>query len=95
MDDGMVSASASAPASIGNVGVGFDVLGQAFDAARDSVTAVREPEQGVRLGLVLTPDSVWSHVRRSTVGGQDALVRRAFDTLGAHHLEVLVYEDAN
>jgi homoserine kinase len=43
---------ASAPASIGNVGVGFDVLGQAFDAARDSVTAVREAKPGVRLGEV-------------------------------------------
>lgn len=46
------SASASAPASIGNVGVGFDILGQAFDAARDVVTAVREDEPGVRLGAV-------------------------------------------
>ena len=45
-------AIASAPASIGNVGVGFDVLGLAFDAARDTVTAVREPEPGVRLGAV-------------------------------------------
>lgn len=45
-------ASASAPASIGNVGVGFDILGQAFDAARDTVTAVREEEAGVRLGAV-------------------------------------------
>ncbi|HYC95689.1 MAG TPA: homoserine kinase [Sphingomicrobium sp.] len=45
-------ASASAPASIGNVGVGFDILGQAFDAARDRVTAVREVEPGVRLGTV-------------------------------------------
>ncbi|MDP9423877.1 MAG: homoserine kinase [Pseudomonadota bacterium] len=45
-------ASASAPASIGNVGVGFDILGQAFDAARDRVTAVREEEAGVRLGTV-------------------------------------------
>jgi len=45
-------ASASAPASIGNVGVGFDILGQAFDAARDLVTAVREEEPGVRLGTV-------------------------------------------
>ena len=45
-------ASASAPASIGNVGVGFDILGQAFDAARDVVTAVREDEPGVRLGQV-------------------------------------------
>lgn len=45
-------ASASAPASIGNVGVGFDVLGQAFDAVRDTVVAVREDEPGVRLGTV-------------------------------------------
>jgi homoserine kinase len=45
-------ASASAPASIGNVGVGFDVMGQAFDAARDRVTAVREDAPGVRLGAV-------------------------------------------
>lgn len=33
------SARASAPASIGNVGVGFDVLGLAFDAVRDGVIA--------------------------------------------------------
>lgn len=45
-------ASASAPASIGNVGVGFDVLGQAFDAAHDTVTAVREEMPGARLGKV-------------------------------------------
>ena len=45
-------ASASAPASIGNVGVGFDILGQAFDAARDTVTAFREEKPGVRLGSV-------------------------------------------
>ncbi|TFI59448.1 homoserine kinase [Sphingomonas parva] len=47
-----MQASASAPASIGNVGVGFDILGQAFDAARDRVTAVREDAPGVRLGSV-------------------------------------------
>lgn len=43
------TATASAPASIGNVGVGFDILGQAFDAARDVVTAVRDEKPGVRL----------------------------------------------
>ena len=43
------SASASAPASIGNVGVGFDILGQAFDAARDVITAVLDDRPGVRL----------------------------------------------
>jgi homoserine kinase len=32
--------------------VGFDVLGQAFDAVRDTVTAVREEQPGVRLGTV-------------------------------------------
>ena len=48
----MEKASASAPASIGNVGVGFDIMGQAFDAARDAVTAHREAEPGVRLGAV-------------------------------------------
>ena len=46
------SATASAPASIGNVCVGFDILGQAFDAARDVVTAVREDKPGVRLAEV-------------------------------------------
>jgi homoserine kinase len=45
-------ATARAPASIGNVGVGFDVLGLAFGAAHDRVTAVREARPGVRLGEV-------------------------------------------
>lgn len=48
----MRQARASAPASIGNVAVGFDVLGQAFDAVRDTVTATREAAPGVRLGAV-------------------------------------------
>jgi homoserine kinase len=46
------SATASAPASIGNVCVGYDVLGLAFDAARDTVKANRELKYGVRLGQV-------------------------------------------
>nr|WP_314446756.1 homoserine kinase [uncultured Sphingomonas sp.] len=46
------SATASAPASIGNVGVGFDILGLAFPAARDLVTAHRVNEPGVRLAAV-------------------------------------------
>jgi homoserine kinase len=43
------SATASAPASVGNIGVGFDILGHAFDAARDVVTAIRDEKPGVRL----------------------------------------------
>lgn len=43
---------ASAPASIGNVGVGYDVLGLAFDAARDRVRAARNDQAGICLGNV-------------------------------------------
>jgi homoserine kinase len=46
------TAAASAPASIGNVGIGFDIIGLAFDASRDRVVAERETEPGVRLGRV-------------------------------------------
>ncbi|WP_417471247.1 homoserine kinase [Maricaulis sp.] len=52
MTSALNAARATAPASIGNVGVGFDVLGLAFDAVRDSVTAHREAAPGVRLGKV-------------------------------------------
>lgn len=45
------SATASAPASVGNVGVGFDILGLAMGALEDRVTA-RRIESGVRLGAV-------------------------------------------
>ena len=48
----MERATASAPASVANVGVGFDILGHAFDAVCDRVTAIREVEPGVRLGRV-------------------------------------------
>jgi len=43
------SATASAPASIANVGPGFDILGHAFDAVHDVVTAVCDEKPGVRL----------------------------------------------
>lgn len=46
------SATASAPASIGNVGVGFDILGLAFGAAHDRVTAAPDDAPGARLGEV-------------------------------------------
>ncbi|HZC37930.1 MAG TPA: homoserine kinase, partial [Sphingomicrobium sp.] len=46
------SATASAPASVGNVGVGFDILGHAFDAVRDTVSATRDAKAGVHLGQV-------------------------------------------
>ncbi|MGS1017383.1 homoserine kinase [Allosphingosinicella humi] len=80
----MEQAIASAPASIGNVGVGFDVLGQAFDAARDTVTAVREEAPGVRLGAVSgLVDSLPDTPRTNTaLAAADALLKAAGVSFG-------------
>jgi homoserine kinase len=78
------SAAASAPASIGNVGVGFDILGQAFDAARDVVTAMRDDKPGVRLmqvsGLVSSlPDDPKSN---TALAAADAVLKAAGSPCG-------------
>ncbi len=78
------AATARAPASIGNVGVGFDILGQAFGVAHDAVTAHREAQPGVRLGrvsgLVSTlPDSP---DRNTALAAAAALLRAAGDPFG-------------
>ena len=46
------TATAFAPASIGNVAVGFDVLGHSFQAIGDRVTARRTREPGVRIAAI-------------------------------------------
>jgi homoserine kinase len=46
------SATAFAPASIGNVAVGFDVLGHSFQAIGDRVTATRTATPGVRIASI-------------------------------------------
>jgi homoserine kinase len=45
-------ATAFAPASVGNVAVGFDVLGHSFQAIGDRVTARRSSESGVRIAAI-------------------------------------------
>lgn len=50
------SATAFAPASIGNVGVGFDMLGLAISGVGDTVTARRSPAPGVRVAGVQDRD---------------------------------------
>jgi homoserine kinase len=45
------TATAFAPASVGNVGVGFDVLGHSFQAIGDRVTATRIPVFGACPGV--------------------------------------------
>ena len=46
------SATVFAPASVGNVAVGFDVLGHSFQAIGDRVTARRTHEPGVRITAI-------------------------------------------
>jgi homoserine kinase len=46
------SATAFAPASVGNVAVGFDVLGHSFQAIGDRVTARRIAERTVRIASI-------------------------------------------
>jgi homoserine kinase len=45
-------ATAFAPASVGNVAVGFDILGQSVAALGDRVTATRRPAPGVAISAV-------------------------------------------
>ena len=56
------SATAFAPASVGNIGVGFDLLGHAIDGPRDLATVHRIDEPVVRIDAI-----------RGTVAGADAL----------------------
>lgn len=48
--------TAFAPASIGNVGVGFDMLGLAISGVGDRVSARRTDEPGVKISQVLNAD---------------------------------------
>jgi homoserine kinase len=43
------SATAFAPASVGNVAIGFDILGFAVDALGDRITVTRSTQRGVRI----------------------------------------------
>lgn len=45
----MDSATAFAPATVGNVGIGFDILGHTVQTVGDRVTAYRVSEPGVRI----------------------------------------------
>jgi homoserine kinase len=49
---GLTQATAFAPASVGNVAIGFDILGFAVDALGDKVTVSRREQPGVRITAV-------------------------------------------
>ena len=45
-------ATAFAPATVGNVGIGFDILGHTVEAIGDTVRVERSPEPGVRIRAI-------------------------------------------
>jgi len=62
-------ARAFAPASVGNVGVGFDILGHALDAVGDIVVANRSDQQGVSIaGITGVVEDLPTVVERNTAG---------------------------
>jgi homoserine kinase len=80
----VMQARARAPASIGNVGVGYDILGLAFEAVFDTVTAEVTREAGVHLGevtgLVNTLPAVVAE--NTALAAADALMRAAAVNFG-------------
>jgi homoserine kinase len=63
------SATAFAPATVGNVGIGFDILGHTVEAIGDRVTATRTAEKGVRITAIEgTATNLPLEAERNTAG---------------------------
>jgi len=61
-------ATAFAPASVGNVAIGFDILGFSVDALGDRVTVSRRSAPGVGIGVVQGPGDLPREPRDNTAG---------------------------
>mgnify|MGYP001544457961 CR=1 FL=1 len=61
-------ATAFAPATVANVGSGFDLLGFAVDGIGDRITVVRETERGVRIRLSAGAPSIPVDPEKNTAG---------------------------
>jgi len=66
-------ASAFAPATVGNVGVGFDILGHAFPALGDCVRAERVSQPGVRIASITGVDCELPAEAERNTGGKAVL----------------------
>ena len=71
------SASAFAPASVGNVAIGFDILGFAVGALGDTVTVTRRPEPGVEIASIRGVAQDISREARDNTAGQALLAMLA------------------
>lgn len=77
------SVRAFAPASVGNIGVGFDLLGHAIDGPRDVATVSRIDAPVVRIdairGNVVGVDALPLEAARNTAGAALVALREALD----------------
>lgn len=71
-------AIATAPASVGNVGVGFDILGHSIDGVHDRAEVRRSGERGVRISAIDgCVDVLPSEPERNTAGAALLSLQRA------------------
>ena len=70
-------ATAFAPASVGNVAIGFDILGFAVDALGDRVTVARRPQPGVVISSITGASADLPLEPESNTGGRALLAMSA------------------
>ncbi len=90
MSDGsIVEARAFAPASVGNVGVGFDILGHAIEGVGDTVTVRRIAEPVVRIHAIRgTTVDLPRVAEDNTAGAALIALRAALDLPFGFELEI-------
>jgi len=70
---GRTRATAFAPASVGNVAIGFDIMGFAVDALGDRVTVLRAAAPGVEIAAVRGVAGELPHAPRDNTAGRALL----------------------
>lgn len=74
-----LAVTASAPASVGNVAAGFDILGHSLANAGDRARVRRVPERGVRIGAIAGGDQLPREPERNTAGAALLAMQQALD----------------
>jgi len=78
----LARATAFAPASVGNVAIGFDILGFAVEALGDRVTVTRRAEPGVAISAVRGIAGELPHEPRDNTAGRALLAMQQARRLG-------------
>ena len=86
---GLDRATAFAPASVGNVAIGFDILGMAVDALGDRVTVSRSTQPGVRITAIRgVPESLPLEAERNTAGSALLAMQEALNPGFGFEMEI-------